>query len=99
MRIWNGTEQLLYDANRERELMDILGIQSMGEVTIIPPTRRPGVPGMCCSNFTIPSWRRRPSTFSPMKTASIPTRMETAPGLTFPRTVSWAGPTPSAILK
>ena len=36
MRIWNGTEQLLYDANRERELMDILGIQSMGEVTIIP---------------------------------------------------------------
>lgn len=36
MRIWNGTEQLLYDASRERELMDILGIQSMDEVTIIP---------------------------------------------------------------
>lgn len=36
MRIWAGTEQLLYDANRERELMDILGIQSMDEVTIIP---------------------------------------------------------------
>lgn len=32
MRIWNGTEQLLYDAGRERELMDILGIQSMDEV-------------------------------------------------------------------
>lgn len=32
MRIWDGTEQLLYDASRERELMDILGIQSMDEV-------------------------------------------------------------------
>ena len=43
MRIWDGTEQLLYDASRERELMDILGIQSMDEVTIIPwrpPERR-----------------------------------------------------------
>lgn len=43
MRIWNGTEQLLYDASRERELMDILGIQSMDEVTIIP-WRSPGTP-------------------------------------------------------
>ena len=41
MRIWNGTEQLLYDASRERELMDILGVQSMDEVTIIP-WRPPG---------------------------------------------------------
>lgn len=31
MRIWNGTEQPLYDVSRERELMDILGIQSMDE--------------------------------------------------------------------
>lgn len=43
MRIWNGTEQLLYDASRERELMDILGIQSMDEVTIIP-WRSPDTP-------------------------------------------------------
>lgn len=43
MRIWDGTEQLLYDANRERELMDILGIQSMDEVTIIP-WRSPDTP-------------------------------------------------------
>ena len=43
MRIWDGTEQLLYDASRERELMDILGIQSMDEVTIIP-WRSPGTP-------------------------------------------------------
>ena len=43
MRIWNGTEQLLYDASRERELMDILGIQSMDEVTIIP-WRSPSTP-------------------------------------------------------
>lgn len=43
MRIWDGTEQLLYDAIRERELMDILGIQSMDEVTIIP-WRSPDTP-------------------------------------------------------
>lgn len=43
MRIWDGTEQLLYDASRERELMDILGIQSMDEVTIIP-WRSPSTP-------------------------------------------------------
>ena len=51
MRIWDGTEQLLYDASRERELMDILGIrsmdilgiQSMDEVTIIP-WRSPDTP-------------------------------------------------------
>ena len=43
MRIWDGTEQLLYDASREQELMDILGIQSMDEVTIIP-WRSPDTP-------------------------------------------------------
>ena len=43
MRIWNGTEQLLYDASREQELMDILGIESMDEVTIIP-WRSPDTP-------------------------------------------------------
>lgn len=43
MRIWNSTEQLLYDTSRERELMDILGIQSMDEVTIIP-WRSPDTP-------------------------------------------------------
>ncbi len=43
MRILNGTEQLLYDASREQELMDILGIQSMDEVTIIP-WRSPDTP-------------------------------------------------------
>ena len=36
MRILDNTAQLLYDANREHELIDILGIQSMDEVTIIP---------------------------------------------------------------
>ena len=43
MRIWDGTEQLLYDAIREQELMDILGLQSMDEVTIIP-WRSPDTP-------------------------------------------------------
>lgn len=43
MQIWDGTEQLLYDASREQELKDILGIQSMDEVTIIP-WRSPDTP-------------------------------------------------------
>ena len=43
MRILNDTNQLLYDTSREQELMDILGIQSMDEVTIIP-WRSPDTP-------------------------------------------------------
>ena len=44
MEILNSTGQLLYDKSRETELMDILGIESMDEVAIIPwrpPTTRP----------------------------------------------------------
>ena len=44
MQILDSTGQLLYDKSREAELMDILGIQSMDEVGIIPwrpPTTSP----------------------------------------------------------
>lgn len=44
MTILDMTSQLIYDKSREAELMDILGIQSMDEVTIIPwrpPTTPP----------------------------------------------------------
>lgn len=44
MTIIDTTNQLLYDKKREAELMDILGIQSMDEVSIIPwrpPTTHP----------------------------------------------------------
>ena len=43
MTILDMTSQLLYDKKREAELMDILGIQSMDEVTIIP-WRPPATP-------------------------------------------------------
>ena len=48
MTILDMTSQLLYDKKREAELMDILGIQSMDEVTIIPwrPQRRQRKPPM-----------------------------------------------------
>ena len=36
MTILDDTNELVYDKTRETELMDILGIQSMDEVTIIP---------------------------------------------------------------
>ncbi len=45
MRIFDATNQILYDHSREAELMDILGIQSMDEVTIIP-WRPPTTPPM-----------------------------------------------------
>lgn len=44
MTILDMTSQLIYDKKREVELMEILGIQSMDEVTIIPwrpPTTPP----------------------------------------------------------
>ena len=43
MTILDSSNELLYDKSREAELMDILGIQSMDEVTIIP-WRRPVTP-------------------------------------------------------
>lgn len=43
MLILDSTGQLLYDKYREAELMDILGIQSMDEVAIIP-WRPPTIP-------------------------------------------------------
>ena len=43
MTILDSTNELMYDKSRETELMDILGIQSMDEVTIIP-WRRPSTP-------------------------------------------------------
>ncbi len=36
MTILNITNQFLYDKKREAELMEILDIQSMDEVTIVP---------------------------------------------------------------
>ena len=50
MRIFDATNQILYDHSREAELMDILGIQSMDEVTIIPwrpPTTPPHGGHLC----------------------------------------------------
>ena len=43
MTILDSSNELLYDKSREAELMDILGIQSMDEVTIIP-WRKPETP-------------------------------------------------------
>ena len=43
MTILDSSNELLYDKSREAELMDILGIQSMDEVTIIP-WRHPATP-------------------------------------------------------
>lgn len=43
MTILDSTNELVYDKSREAELMDILGIQSMDEVTIIP-WRKPTTP-------------------------------------------------------
>ena len=43
MTILDSSNELLYDKSREAELMDILGIQSMDEVTIIP-WRQPATP-------------------------------------------------------
>ena len=43
MTMLDSSNELLYDKNREAELMDILGIQSMDEVTIIP-WRLPATP-------------------------------------------------------
>lgn len=48
MTIFDATNQLLYDHSREAELMEILGIQSMDEVTIIP-WRPPTAPPMDAS--------------------------------------------------
>ena len=48
MTILDSTNELLYDKSREAELMDILGIQSMDEVTIIP-WRQPTTPPRDCS--------------------------------------------------
>lgn len=44
MTILDMTSQLIYDKKRESELMEILGVKSMDEVTIIPwrpPTPHP----------------------------------------------------------
>ena len=43
MTILDSTNELVYDKSREAELMGILGIQSMDEVTIIP-WRQPTTP-------------------------------------------------------
>ena len=43
MTILDSSNELLYDKSREAELMDILGGQSMDEVTIIP-WRKPETP-------------------------------------------------------
>ena len=43
MMIWKSTNQLLYDHRREAELMEILRIQNMDEVSIIP-WRPPATP-------------------------------------------------------
>ena len=43
MTILDHSNELLYDKSRESELMDILGIRSMDEVTIIP-WREPATP-------------------------------------------------------
>ena len=43
MTILDSTNELMYDKSREAELMDILGIRSMDEVTIIP-WRLPATP-------------------------------------------------------
>ena len=43
MTILDSTNELVYDKSREAELMDILGIQRMDEVTIIP-WRSPATP-------------------------------------------------------
>ena len=48
MTILDSSNELLYDKSREAELMDILGIQSMDEVTIIP-WRPPATPPRNCS--------------------------------------------------
>ena len=48
MTILDSSNELLYDKNREAELMDILGIHSMDEVTIIP-WRQPTTPPRDCS--------------------------------------------------
>lgn len=45
MTILDSTNELLYDRSREAELMDILGIQSMDEVSILP-WRSPKTPPM-----------------------------------------------------
>ena len=48
MTILDSSNELLYDKILEAELMDILGIQSMDEVTIIP-WRPPATPPRNCS--------------------------------------------------
>lgn len=99
MRIWNGTEQLLYDASRERELMDILGIQSMDEVTIIPwrpPDTPPQDARYVLLKFYDPVMDEIAFDFFPMKTAFIPIKLGMAHGSTFPKIGFWAGPTQSA---
>ena len=43
MTILDSSNELMYDKSREAEVMDILGIRSMDEVTIIP-WRQPETP-------------------------------------------------------
>ena len=43
MTILDSSNELVYDKSREAELMDILGVRSMDEVTIIP-WRQPSTP-------------------------------------------------------
>ena len=49
MKILDHSNELLYDKSREAELMDILGIQSMDEVSILPwrSPETPPVEGTC----------------------------------------------------
>ena len=87
MRIWDGTEQLLYDASREQELMDILGIESMDEVTIIPwrsPDTPPENARYVLLKFYDPVMNELRLTFLPMKTAFTLTTPWTANGSLIP---------------
>ena len=43
MTILDSSNELMYDKSQEAELMDILGVRSMDEVTIIP-WRQPATP-------------------------------------------------------
>ena len=100
MRIWNGTEQLLYDASRERELMDILGIQSMDEVTIIPwrsPDTPPQDARYVLLKFYDPVMDEVALDFFLMKTVSIPTNWGMGHGSSLPKIRSWGGHIPSAL--
>ncbi len=61
MKILDHSNELLYDKSREAELMDILGIQSMDEVSILPwrSPETPPVEGTCVFvKYSVPVLRQ-----------------------------------------